>query len=122
MIRTSADIQVFVEAEIARISQPELVPRIRELLVSIRPELRDWDYGAPGERYPCWIFAEHRESNTAFAYSEYGFGPNSPWGLLSIDGEHMSMGMDCGWFTSLEDQFRGSMAWEGRNPPGYEVG
>jgi hypothetical protein len=33
----------------------------------------------------------------------------------------MSMGMDGSWFAFLEDAFRESAAWDGKNPPGYEV-
>jgi hypothetical protein len=120
---TANDMTALVEAEIAKIMQPDLVTRIRELLVPVRCELRGWDYGKIGdEEFPCWIFAEHPQSNTAFAYSEHGFGPSSPWGLLFIRGKYTSMGMDSGWFVSLEDLFRESMAWDGANPPDYTVG
>jgi hypothetical protein len=33
----------------------------------------------------------------------------------------MSLGMDSGWFAMLEGAVRESMAWDGDNPPGYEV-
>ena len=122
MSTSAQDVAAIVEAEIARITQPELVSRIRELLVPVRREQRGWDYGRPNEKYPCWIFAEHSESNTAFAYTQHGFGPRSPWGLLFIAGPHLSMGMDSGWFVSVEDLFRDSMAWDGVNPPGYAAG
>ena len=118
---TSADVEKAVEAEIARISQPELVACIRQHLVPVRCEQREWDYDSAVLTYPCWIIAEHPASNTAFAYCEHGFGPSDPWGLLSIRGEHMSIGMDSGWFTRLEGAFRDSMAWDGVDPPGYEV-
>jgi hypothetical protein len=121
MVTTSDDVGKAVEAEINRISQPELVTRIRELLVPIRCEQREWDYGDPGLTYPCWIVAEHAASNTAIAYCEQGFGPSSPWGLLAIRGEHMSIGMDCGWFISLEEAVRDPMAWDGVSPTDYEV-
>jgi hypothetical protein len=110
-----------LEAEIVRIAQPELVACIRKHLVQLRCEQREWDYGSPGLSYPCWIFAEHPASNTAFAYCEQGFGPGTPWGLLSIRGQHMSIGMDSAWFAGLEGVFRDSMAWDGVDPPGYEV-
>jgi hypothetical protein len=122
MSKTADDIRGIVETEIAKISQPDLVALIRKLAAPIRCEQRGWDYGKPNEEYPCWIFAEHPESNTAFAYTEHGFGPSSPWGLLFIKGPPMSMGMDSGWFVSLEDLFRESIAWEGTNPPGYSAG
>jgi hypothetical protein len=117
----SAGVEKKIEAEIARIAQPELVDCIRGYIVPLRRELREWDYGSPGLSYPCWIFAEHPESNTAFAYCEQGFGPSDPWGLLSIRGDFLSIGMDSGWFATLESAFRDSMAWNGVDPPGYEV-
>ena len=110
-----------VEAEINRVSQLDLVTRLRELLVQIRCEQREWDYGEPRLTYPCWIVAEDAASNTAIAYCEHGFGPSYPWGLLFIRGTYMSMGMDSGWYTSLEDAIRDSMAWDGVNPPDYEM-
>jgi hypothetical protein len=117
----AAEIEVRVENEIAEITQPELIELIRTLRVPARCEMREWDYGIDGQVWPCWIFAEHPPSNTAFAYCENGFGPRDPWGLLFISGEIMSMGMDSSWFSSIEDLFRDSMAWEGENPVDYEA-
>jgi hypothetical protein len=87
---------------------------IAPLLVVPRCEGRPWDYGVAGQTYPCWIVLEHPRSNTAIAYCAEGFGPRSPWGLLFLAGDHLSMGMDSGWFTTLADAFLDSMAW---NPP-----
>lgn len=33
----------------------------------------------------------------------------------------MSIGIDSGWFVSLEQAFRESLAWDEENPLGYEV-
>lgn len=119
----SADeIGMRVDSDLAKIALSDLVELIRSLRVLARCERRPWNYGAEGQAWPCWIFAEHPESNTAFAYCEHGFGPGYPWGSLSISGKSMSMGMDDGWFLSIEDLFRNSLAWSGENPPGYEVG
>jgi hypothetical protein len=38
-----------------------------------------------------------------------------------MTGPFLGMGMDSQWFSYFEDAFRGSMAWDGDNPPGYEV-
>ena len=114
-------VDVLVEREVGSIEQAEVVALIRSLRVPTRCELRPWDYGKPEEAYPCWIVLEHPASNTAIAYCEVGFGPGSPWGLLFIKGPHLNMGMDSGWYAYLEDAVRESMAWEGENPPGYEV-
>ena len=40
---------------------------------------------------------------------------------MFLSGPHMNIGMDCGWFVSLEEAFRDSMAWDEPNPEGYEV-
>ena len=118
---TPHDIEANVLSEIERLTQHDLAEFAKRLLVPVRCEERAWDYGAEEQRYPCWIFAEHDESNTAFAYCLHGFGPSCPWGILSIHGPHLSIGMDSGWFATLEGALRDSMAWEGVNPPGYEV-
>ena len=93
---------------------------IRPLLVSPRCEDRPWDYGPPKQKYACWIILEHPPSNTGIAYCAEGFGPQSPWGLLFLR-EHLSMGMDSSWYTTLEDAFRESQACDIPPPPGYEV-
>jgi hypothetical protein len=100
-----------IRAELSKIKNPKVLEVIRKLLVSPRCEARPWDYGEPDAKYPCWIFAEHQASNTAFAYCEQGFGPRCPWGLLWISGEYLNMGMDSSWFSSLEDLVKDSRAW-----------
>jgi hypothetical protein len=116
-----ADVKALLDTELARITQPDLVARINELLVPIRCEQIGWDYGAPGQTYPCWIVAHDPETNLAFAYSEHGFGPSYPWGMF-WHGPDQSIGMDNAWYFSLEDVLRESVAWHGDNPPGREVG
>jgi hypothetical protein len=117
---TPQDVENAVENEISSISESELIACIRRHQVPVRCEQREWDCGVPGLACPCWIFAEHAASNAAFAYCEDGFGPSAPWGLLFIHGKHMSIGMDCGWFTRLEEAFRDSMAWDGVDLPDQE--
>jgi len=70
-------------------------------------------------QYPAFIVAEFPDSGTGIAYSEYGFGPTYPWGLVWL--ERLGYGDDAGWFGSLEAAFRESMAWDEPAPPGYEV-
>jgi hypothetical protein len=64
---------------------------------------------------------EHTESNTGIAYSEGGFGPHDPWGLVSLSGDHMGVGMDASWYTTLESAMRASPAWDGPNPIGQKL-
>jgi|SRR6516165_10878187 hypothetical protein len=109
---TASQMAALVESELARVSSESIVAKIRRLLVEPRCEDRPWDYGASGQTFPCWIVAEHLPSNTVFAYCEQGFGPRCPWGLLGRSGEYLNMGMDSGWFVSLEDAVKDSWAWE----------
>ena len=81
--------------ELKNLLDVRVTAHIRSLLVEPRAELRDWDYGEPGEQYPCWITFADNVSNIAIAYCESGFGPRNPWGLLWLESrEYMSMGMD----------------------------
>lgn len=116
-----ANISHLVEQEIAKISQAELIETIRKYVVTPRCENRPWNYGEPNQTFPCWIVMEDRNQNAAVAYCEEGFGPHDPWGLLFVDGPHLSMGMDSGWFSNLEDGVRASVLWTGENPSDYEV-
>src|SRR6185437_5067450 len=98
---SASTVSALVEKEIARVSSSEAAALIRSLLVPPRCEDRPWDYDEPGEKYPCWIVAEHPASRTGIGYCEKGFGPKCPWGLLWLS-EHLNMGADYSWFSSLE--------------------
>ena len=115
------EISDLVEQGIASISDTRLADKIRELLVAPYVVERPWDYGAPDERFPCWTVLEHAPANTGIAFCPEGFGPSCPWGLVFLSGTHMSIGMDSGWFVSLEQAMRDSRAWDEPNPEGYEV-
>lgn len=117
----STAISALVEREILKISDPALVNKIRGLLVTPYPVERAWNYGKPDTWFTCWTVLEHRPSNTGIAFCSQGFGPSYPWGLVNLSGEQMSIGMDSGWYASLEDAMRESMAWDGPNPEGYEL-
>jgi hypothetical protein len=120
-LKDAKEISTLVEREIGRISETSIRDRIRELLVAPYAVERLWDYGAPGQHFICWTVLEHPPSNTGIAFCGQGFGPSYPWGLVFLSGPHMNIGMDCGWFVSLEEAFRESMAWDEPNPEGYEV-
>jgi hypothetical protein len=115
-------IKQILEEALAMIEDQEILSAIKPLLVEPREEPCEWDYGEPGESYTCWIFLEHPDSGTGIAYSEEGFGPDRPWGLVDLS--KPGFGMDSGWYSSLEDAFCDSWAdpglriWEvrKRNP------
>jgi hypothetical protein len=108
---TASKIRALVESELSGMSDQRVLRHIRSLLVDPAVVMREWDYGAVGESYPCWAVLDHVKSNTGIAYCESGFGPRSPWGLVTLSGSsHMSMGMDSGWFGSLLEAYFDSMA------------
>lgn len=99
-----------VQHELERVSDPILLKCIRELLITPFSEMRPWNYGPPHE-YKCWRVVEHRPSSTGIVFCSEGFGPESPWGLVWLEG-HLNMGDDASWFTTLEDAIRSSRAWD----------
>jgi hypothetical protein len=113
-------VTTLVVEQLSRIGDSLLAARIQELLVEPNPVSRAWHYGAPREKFICWTVLEHRPSNTGIAYCEQGFGPTYPWGLVFLSGLYTSIGMDSAWFSSLEEAFRDSMAWDSPNPHGQE--
>jgi hypothetical protein len=119
-MQNAKEIAALVEKELTGIRDARLVQRIREFLVTPYPVEREWDYGVLDQRFTCWTVLEYRP-NRGIAYCSQGFGPSDPWGLVSLSGPHMSIGMDSAWFVSLEDAMRSSAAWDGPNPVGYEA-
>jgi hypothetical protein len=100
-----------IERELDSLNDSRVVKHVRGLLVQPTSVIRAWDYGAPDEAYPCWSVLEHPKSNTGIAYCEQGFGPRDPWGLVFLAGsEHMSIGMDSGWFPRFLDAYFQSKA------------
>jgi len=107
------------DAEVARIADSDIRDALRSTLVALRRCDLQWEHGAQVEHYPAVIVAEFPERRMAIAFSERGFGPDYPWGLISL--ERLRTEMDANWFHSLEDAYRASGASLGRTPPGYEV-
>ena len=118
--KVARNVAEILDKAISEIPYPDVVAAIHKYIVTPRVVLRNWDY-KENTQYPCWIVAVHPESQTAIAYCEYGFGPSSPWGLLNEPSDFNEMGMDCSWYSRLEDAIRQSKMWDGELSPGYEV-
>ena len=114
----ASDVEQLVEAELSRTTDRAVRARIRELRVPAHSVQREWDWAKPpGQMFACWTVLEHTESNTAIAYCAHAYGPKTPWGLVFIAGPYAPiMGMDAGWFSTLEEALRDSMAWEETTP------
>ena len=98
-------LQARIENELSRLRDARVVEGVQQLLVAPHVDWLDWDYGAPGERMPCWVVLEHQRSRTGIAYCETGFGPRCPWGLIGVGDANTSMGMDSAWFPTFLDAF-----------------
>jgi hypothetical protein len=103
-------LRALVESELATLSDARVAAYVCGLLVEPRPVLCSWDYGAPGEQYSCWFVLSDAHSGGEIAYCEHGFGPRTPWGLVSSRVEDRRMGMDSGWFRTFLDAFFESTA------------
>jgi hypothetical protein len=100
------EIKKLVKEQLDTIEDDIVRAGIVALIVKPFCQYRQWDYGP--EMYPCWVVAEHPASDTRYVYCEEGFGPASPWGIVFASG--LEMGMDSGWFRTLEDAFYDSWA------------
>lgn len=115
----STRIELLVETELDRISDTTLREALRAYLIPPRIHYRNWEYSNAPERYPCWLVADFHPEQWGVAYSEYGHGSHSHWGVVSLIQD--SFGMDSQWFRFLEDAFIHSGFWKGPLPEGYEV-
>lgn len=105
MAVTAEKIQALVEAELTGLRDDRFASRVRSLLVPPQIKMLEWDYGEAEQTYPCWSVLNHRERNVGIVYSEFGFGPERPWGLVWLSGAHTGIGMDSGWFDTFMDAF-----------------
>jgi hypothetical protein len=97
------DVRERVEAELASIQDDVVREGLRSFLVEPELHVREWDYGRPGTVFECWYVAKAPATGFALVYSDHGFGPGNPWGIVRTSDR--AIGMDAGWFLRLEDAF-----------------
>lgn len=90
-------------AEFERFADPTLVLALRSFLIAPRLELRTWEWTSEGAKFPTWVVAESPNYDYGIVYSENGFGPANPWGL--IFSSQANFGADYCWYCSLEAAF-----------------
>jgi len=103
LVDTAEEVTALATGELTSIADSVVRDALRARLVLPQRHLRNWDYGPEGQQFPCWTIALDPVSDTAIVYSQYGFGPDSPWGIVFIS--NLWFGMDSGWFSRLEDAF-----------------
>ena len=94
-------IQKLLVVEKKRFQNACALKRFSELEVEPEADRLKWDYGR--ETFDCFIVLKDIQTNTGIVYSEFGFGPQNPWGLVFLS--KMQSGMDSGWFNNLFDCF-----------------
>ena len=101
MSRSVAALKALITAQIERIPDADCRDRLAQLLVEPTFVSLAWEYGTLGATRLCCVVARLDDGERAVVYSEDGFGPQEPWGAVSL-GE-ASMGDDDQWYGSLHD-------------------
>ena len=114
MSTSPESIQKKMRQELDTLADPRVSAHIQSLLIEPEPVMRPWDYGEEDQKYECWSVLVESDGNIGIAYSEFGFGPRAPWGLVRMSGDRSkhSMGMDCAWYSSFLDAYFESAASE----------
>jgi hypothetical protein len=108
-----------IEGELAHIKDARWRARIRDALVEPVFMHCAWDYGSPGETYPCWkVLEEPHPGSAGIVYCEQGFGPKCPWGLVWLREAVPTMGQDSSWFPSLSEAAADLLDMPPSSPPG----
>jgi len=105
--RTTEGIQELIQEQLARIGRDKVRADIEALLVTPEMHMRNWDYGEKGQQLPCWTVARDTQQGIDYLYSDFGFGPEHPWGHASP--EDPWFGMDSKWHGSLANARRDSL-------------
>ncbi|GEM_PF-1972583 len=92
-----------VAEQMSQIKDPLVRSSLEEILIEPVQHFRKWDYGEINEELECWTIATEKFYDTSIVYSEFGFGPKCPWGLVTASDNYF--GMDSGWFKSLKECF-----------------
>jgi len=104
--RTTEEIRLLVEDAVGKIRDPIIVEGLRTFLVPPRQEMRTWDWHKPYAKYPVWVVAESLLYDYGIVFTDYGFAPECPWGLVLSS--HDNFDADYCWYPSLEETYKES--------------
>ena len=102
------NIKEIVAKEILKIKDPIILNGLGQILIKPFKHLRTWDYSTTNEKFSCWSIALDSGTDTSLIYCDKGFGPKTPWGLVST--KNLYFGMDSAWFNNLEECYLDSFA------------
>ena len=103
MINSAEVMSALVDSQVKMIADPIVRSALQSFLIPPIKQDREWFYGAPLEKLLCWLVMEDTKSDTGIVYSEVGFGPRNPWGLVFLS--KLIIADDAGWFPTLERAF-----------------
>ena len=104
--RMADEVRLLVEAGALEIANASIVQGIQTFLVEPRLEMRIWGWGETPADYPVWIIAESSRYDYGIAFSDYGFAPERPWGLVFLS--HRDFDADYCWYPTLEQAYKES--------------
>jgi hypothetical protein len=104
--RTAEEIRFLVENEVRKIASRDIDEGIKTFLVAPRLELRTWEWQKPLIDYPVWVVAESSRNDYGIAFSDYGFAPEHPWGLVFLSASNFDA--DYCWYPALEKAYEES--------------
>jgi hypothetical protein len=117
--RTPSEVSAFVANQLAHFRDSEAAKTLQPFLVAPRRELRVWEWSEVPLEFPVWVVAEHPRYNYALVYSDNGFGPEQPWGLVFSSARNF--GADYSWYAALEDAFKESRFLESDRTERHEA-
>ena len=108
--RTPDEVSLVVEREMQKITDAGVLQGIRTFLIAPRAEMRMWGWEKTPADFPVWIVAESSRYDYGIAFSDYGFAPEHPWGLVFLS--HHDFDADYCWYSTLEDAYKDSRLLE----------
>jgi hypothetical protein len=108
--RTTEEIRLLVEDAMGKIRDSSIAEGLGTFLVPPRQEMRTWDWHEPYAKYSVWGVAESSRYDYGIVFSDYGFAPEHPWGL--VFSSHNNFDGDYCWYPSLEEAYKDSRLLE----------
>ena len=108
--RSANEMRDLVEAELSGTAGAVFARGIQTFLVEPRMEMRFWDWGETSRDYPVWVVAESSRYDYGIVFSDYGFAPDRPWGLVFLS--HRNFGADYCWCPTLVNAYSESRLLE----------
>lgn len=103
MAITRQELVARLQGEVAAIADASARAIVEASLVEPTLINCSWDYGFPGETFPCWKVARDSKRAVGIVFCESGFGPRCPWGLVWFHDAVPAMGQDSGWFSTFHE-------------------